>query len=120
MAAVDFRSQPGNLLQSAVPIVDDATCAARYGDNSPREGTICAGSERGGASACPGTGSAGAPLVVLSGAGRKYQIGIVSLADDCSVQGAAYILYTRVSSYANWIKQVVPNVLSEPMEEVKR
>jgi hypothetical protein len=120
VAAVDFRSQPGNLLQTAIPIADDATCAGRYGDKSAREGTICAGFERGGASACPGTGSAGGPLVVLSGAGRKYQIGIVSLADDCSVPGAAYGLYTRVSSYADWIKQVVPNVLSEPMTGVKR
>jgi hypothetical protein len=120
VAAFDFRSQQGNLLQSAIPIVDDATCAARHGDKSAPEGTICAGFEGGGASACPGTGSAGGPLVVLSGAGRKYQIGIVSLGEDCSVPGAAYGVYTRVSSYADWIKQVVPNVLSEPMTEVKR
>jgi len=116
----DFQSQPGNLRQSAVPIADDETCAARYGDKSAREGTICAGSERGGAGACPETGSAGGPLTVLSGAGRKYQIGIVSSADDCRVPGAAYGLYTRVSSYADWIRQVVPTVLIESMTEVNR
>jgi trypsin len=114
VAAIDFRSQPGNLLQSAIPIVDEATCVTRYGDNFALDGTICAGFEHGGFSACPGTGSAGGPLVVLSGAGRKYQIGIISLGEDCSVPGAAYSVYTRVSSYADWIKQVVPNVLSEP------
>jgi secreted trypsin-like serine protease len=58
--------------------------------------------------------------VLLSGAGRKYQIGIVSLGEDCSVPGAVYGVYTRVSSYADWIRQVVPNVLSEPTTEVKR
>ena len=39
---------------------------------------------------------------------------------DCSVPEAAYGVYTRISSYADWIKQVVPDVLSEPMTEVKR
>jgi len=62
----------------------------------------------------------GGPLVILSSAGQKYQIGIVSMADDCSTPGAVYGIYTRVSSYVDWIKQVVPNVLSEPMTEVKR
>jgi len=120
VGTVDFQSQPGSLRQSAVPIADDETCAARYDDKSAREGMICAGSERGGAGACPGTGSAGGPLTVLSDAGRKYQIGIVSSADDCRVPGAAYGLYTRVSSYAAWIRQVAPTVLIESMTEVNR
>ena len=80
VGTIDFRSKRGNLLQSSVPISDDATCAAK----SAPEGTICAGFEHGGAGACEGTGSAGGPLVVFSGAGRKYQIGIVSEA-DCRV-----------------------------------
>jgi secreted trypsin-like serine protease len=119
VASLDFQSQPGNLLQSAIPIVDDATCVAGY-RTMALEGIICTGFERGGVTACPGTGSAGGPLVVLNGAGQKYQIGIVSLGEDCGAPGAAYNVYTRVSSYANWIKQIVPNVLSEPMPEVKR
>jgi hypothetical protein len=120
VAAIDFRSQPGNLLQSPVPIVDDATCAPRYGDALEPEGIICAGFERGGASACPGTGSAGGPLVVLNGTGRKYQIGIVSLAEDCTLPGARYGFYTRVSLYVDWIRQVVPDVLREPMTEANQ
>jgi Trypsin len=47
VAAVDFRSQPGNLVQTTIPIADDATCAGRYVDKSAREGTICAGFEHG-------------------------------------------------------------------------
>jgi secreted trypsin-like serine protease len=124
VAAIDFRSQPGNLLQGSIPIVDSATCLATYDTTysvklAP-EAIVCAGFEHGGFIACPGTGSAGGPLVVLNGAGQKYQIGIVSLGQDCSRRGAAYGVYTRVSSYADWIKQVVPEVLSEPTKEVKR
>jgi len=120
VAAFDFRSQPGTLLQSAIPIVDDAACAANYPDKFALEGTICAGFAHGGAIACPGTGSAGGPLVVLNDSGAKYQIGIVSLGQDCSRPGAAYGVYTRVSSYADWIRQVIPGVLGEPMFQVKR
>ena len=120
VAALDFRSQSGNLLQTEVPIGDDAACATAYGGKFEPERTICTGIEGGGATACPGTGSAGGPLVIPSGAGRKYQIGIVSMAEDCSKPGAAYGFYTRVSFYADWIRQIVPDVLAEPVTEVKR
>ena len=115
VGTIDFRSKLGNLVQSSIAIFDDATCAAK----SAPEGTICAGFEHGGAGACGGTGSAGGPLVVFNGAGQKYQIGIVSVA-DCSVPTRAFGVYTRISSFADWIKQAVPDVLSEPMAEVKR
>jgi hypothetical protein len=120
VSTIDFQSLPGNLLQIAIPVVDEATCTAKHGEQAAPERTICAGFERGAVRACPGTGSAGGPLVVLNGAGRKYQIGILSLAEGCSAPEAAPGIYTRVSSYADWIKQIVPNVLSEPMTEVKR
>jgi secreted trypsin-like serine protease len=42
------------------------------------------------------------------------------MAEDCSKPGAAYAFYTRVSFYADWIKQVVPDMLGEPVTEVKR
>lgn len=114
VGAIDFRSAPGTLLQSSVVISDNATCAERTGlqGDAARE-IICAGSEHGRAGACPRTGSAGGPLVVLNGAGLKYQVGIVSAA-DCSTPETAYGIYTRISSYADWIKQVAPDVFSEP------
>ena len=46
----------------------------------------------------------------------KYQVGIVSAA-DCHEPETAYGIYTRISSYADWIKQVAPNALSEPTTE---
>jgi secreted trypsin-like serine protease len=39
---------------------------------------------------------------------------------DCSVPEEAFGIYTRISLYADWIKKVVPDVLSEPATEVKR
>jgi Trypsin len=111
VAALNFQFPLGNLLQGPMAVVDDATCAARIGNNSAA-GIICSGFEGVTSGVCPGTGSAGAPLVLLTDAGRKYQIGIVSRADDCNLQGVIYGGYTRVSSYADWITKVVPNVLS--------
>ena len=104
VAAVDFRSLPGILLQSPVPILDDADCF---------EGRICAGFEPGGGRACGATGSAGAPLV-LEGEGRKYQVGLFISGSDCIGPSPGGGSYTRISSYADWIKQIVPGVLSEP------
>lgn len=117
VGTIDFRSEPGVLLQGSVVVWDDAACAAKTAlRGNPLEEIICAGSEHGRAGACPRTGSAGAPLAVLSGAGRKYQVGIVSAA-DCHEPETAYGIYTRISSYADWIKQVAPNALSEPTTE---
>lgn len=115
----DFRSELGKLTQSPIQIADDATCAQRFRGHFEPEGSICAGFEGGGFSACPGSGSAGAPLVVFDGTSRKYQIGIVSLADECR-PGALYGVYTRLSLYADWIKQIVPDVHIDPMTEVKQ
>jgi Trypsin len=115
LATLDPQNR--DLTQNDVPIAPNTTCAARLEDKSGQEGKICAGAE--GRVACPGTGSAGAPVVVVD-AGRKYQIGIVSLGEDCGRRGATYGVYTRVSSYADWIRKIVPNVLSEPMTEVKQ
>ena len=61
----------------------------------------------------------GSALAVLSGAGRKYQIGIVSAAADCSVPEAAYGVYTRISSYADWIQQIVQTHLASRRQSGK-
>jgi secreted trypsin-like serine protease len=112
---------PESLLQSAILVVDNKKCARLYGDQSKSKGTMCAGFEHGGAAACPGSGSAGGPLVLFSNTGQKYQVGIVSVAtQDCRVSDIVYGGYTRISLYADWIKRLVPNVLSTSTTDVNR
>lgn len=112
VAAFDLLS-PGEdkpLLQAAVPIVDNERCLARYNERYFAETEICAGFAEGGGDACQGAG--GGPLVTLDRHGRKYQIGIVSWGEGCARPGT-YGVYTRVSSYADWIKRSVPVALNE-------
>jgi Trypsin len=111
---------PEGLRQVAIPVVDNRECAPLYGDKFTSKGTMCAGFEHGGAAACPGSGSAGGPLVLFSNTGRKYQVGIVSIAQKCSVSKPVYGGYTRISFYADWIRRLVPNVLSAPTTKVNR
>ena len=114
VATIDFRSEPGTLLQGSVVTWNNIACAAGLQANEAEE-IICAGSEHGRTGVCPGTGSAGGPLAVFSSEGIKYQVGFVSAA-VCGTQGA-YGIYTRISSYADWIKQVAPDARSEPAPE---
>jgi secreted trypsin-like serine protease len=110
VAAFDtVSSQKINLLQATIPIVDPQTCAATYGDKVSA-GDICAGFRGGGVDTC--AGSSGGPLAVLNSMGKKYQVGIISWGEGCA-QPEKYGVYTRVSSYADWIKQTVPGVVSE-------
>jgi hypothetical protein len=111
VAAFDFSSFPKiNLLQATMPVVTQQACAATYGDKVTADDNICAGFQGGGVDACQG--SSGAPLVALNSTGRKYQIGIVTWGEGCA-QPEKYGVYTRVSSYANWIKQIAPDVLTD-------
>ena len=58
----------------------------------------------------------GGPLLISNRADRKLQIGFVSAA-NCNDPEAAYGIYTRISSYADWIKKVAPDVFTEPAPE---
>jgi hypothetical protein len=112
VTTLNFQSEPGSLLQSVTLVADSQQCAHLYHGRSVSNGVICAGFEHGHGGACPGTGSAGAPLVLYSKTGQKYQVGVVSVAQDCGTPGTVFAGYTRTSSYADWIKSVVPNVIT--------
>jgi hypothetical protein len=103
--AIDFGAASGNLLQTFVPILDDADCF---------DGKICAGVEQGAGRGCDATGSAGAPLVIRDSGGRKFQVGVFSYGPNCAKTTTRKGIYTRISSYADWIKAIVPAVRSEP------
>jgi trypsin len=91
----------------AVPIVESGRCLLQYKERYFADTEICASESKG--SACQGAG--GGPLMALDRDGQKYQIGIVSWGEGCGQPGV-YGVYTRVSSYSDWIRQSVPVVFN--------
>lgn len=107
---------PNRLMQVEAPLVSIDECQARYGagrdglvPDSSGKGvidarTLCAGAPEGGKDSCQG--DSGGPLMVKRGDGRWLQIGVVSWGVGCGRPGVPGI-YTRVSSFADWIRSVV-------------
>ncbi|HFQ93197.1 MAG TPA: serine protease, partial [Anaerolineae bacterium] len=100
---------PDKLHEVNVPIVSLSQCRAAYGSDV-NGSVICAGLEEGGADAC--NGDSGGPLVVPDG--RNWALaGIVSWGDGCGLPNS-YGVYTRVESYADWIKGYLNDETSLP------
>ena len=95
----DARALPDRLRAVDLPIVDNETCADRYGGRIT-DGQVCAGYRQGTMDSCQG--DSGGPLVVPGGPTGWTQIGVVSWGAGCAQPGA-YGVYTRVSSYIDWI-----------------
>ena len=93
------RALPDLLQAVDLPIVDNATCAESY-PGRITAGHVCAGYEQGTMGSCQG--DSGGALVVPGGPTRWTQIGIVSFGRGCA-RPRAYAVYTRVSSYIDWI-----------------
>ena len=99
------------LLGTVENVVSNEECQTDY-DKSPKppntitNGMMCAEGDHGNAFC---NGDSGGPLVVYDGDGTQppknqfVQVGIVSWSDDCAKKGFPDV-YTRVSSYATWIK----------------
>lgn len=101
---------PRKLHEVDVEVIDPAECKAVYeGLQVPAfaigETEICATGPGGGKDSC--FGDSGGPLVVVADNERGYaQVGIVSWGPQCG--NPLYPgVYTRVSSFADWIKQNV-------------
>ncbi|XP_065776312.1 tryptase-2-like isoform X1 [Muntiacus reevesi] len=101
---------PFPLKQVKVPVVENSVCDRKYhsglytGDNVPivREDMLCAGDSR----RNPCQGDSGGPLVCKVN-GTWLQAGVVSWGDGCAKPNRPGI-YTRVTSYLDWIHQFVP------------
>ena len=89
--------QQGNVEDLAGP--SGSRCGS-YGSDYRGAYEICAGLPGGGVDACQG--DSGGPLVATV-AGRRALVGIVSTGLGCA-QANYPGIYTRVSTYANWIK----------------
>ena len=102
---------PNRLQQVEVPIVNNSQCEMWYNEflsrfygkmmdsSSIDDSIICAGYEEGGKDAC--RGDSGGPLLIKEG-GRQMVVGLVSSGIGCS-RPKLPGLYTRVSSYIEWI-----------------
>ncbi|MEI6412704.1 MAG: serine protease [Pseudomonadota bacterium] len=115
----DGGNSSDRLRQVDLPLVSNAQCQAVYDSFSEsvygsREiigsAQICAGYLQGGKDSCQG--DSGGPLVVRNGS-EWQQVGIVSFGEfpdpnaSCAAPGS-YGVYTRVSSYRDFIRSVVP------------
>ena len=95
--------EPDTLHGVNLPVVSQEACKAVYGEDLLSD-TICAGPESGGADSC--YGDSGGPLVGRNSSGEPVQIGVVSWGDECGAAGQ-YGVYARVTSYQNWINNVL-------------
>ena len=97
---------PDDLRHAQIPIVDNLKCSRSLGlPISDRQ--MCAGYENGKVDTC--TGDSGGPLVCQTNLNDPYSFtltGVVSWGFECA-QANTPGVYTRVSSYLEWIKNVV-------------
>lgn len=92
------QQYPDILYAVQVPIVSNDTC--RTPNPSLLDSMICAGLEAGGKDSCQG--DSGGPLVVPDGNSGYIQVGVVSFGLGCAAPNT-YGVYTRVSSFRDWI-----------------
>ncbi|EZA53249.1 trypsin-1 [Ooceraea biroi] len=87
------------LMEVAVPVWSQERCVRSFTQRIPNT-TMCAGAYEGGRDACQG--DSGGPLLHQLSNGRWVNIGIVSWGIRCGEPGYPGV-YTRVSSYLDWI-----------------
>jgi secreted trypsin-like serine protease len=97
-----FDAASDVLLEVGLPTVAEKTCKAAYPGQAIGHGQICAGYLQGMKDSCQG--DSGGPLMAFDRQGCPYQIGVVSWGKGCAEKNA-YGVYTRVSAYADWLKQ---------------
>ncbi|XP_065072462.1 CLIP domain-containing serine protease B10 [Ochlerotatus camptorhynchus] len=96
------RSRHSGVKQKAlVPIVDQQQCRQKWSRITLSEGQLCAGAQYS-IDSC--SGDSGGPLMTQS---LYWTVeGIVSFGYKCGLEGWPGV-YTRVSSYVDWIKSVI-------------
>ncbi|XP_015249759.1 PREDICTED: serine protease 27-like [Cyprinodon variegatus] len=102
----------GTLQEVQVLIISQSSCQAMY-DTDPMENVdilsdmICAGYPEGGKDSCQG--DSGGPLVCQMVNGTWVQAGVVSFGLGCAKRNRPGV-YTRLTSYTNFIRSTVPEV----------
>ena len=100
------RATEDDLLRAVdAPIVGLNECNVAYGGRVV-ESQLCAGYQEGGKDSCQG--DSGGPLVVEGRLDRRRElVGVVSHGKGCASEGGYFGVYTRVASYADWIREVL-------------
>ncbi|XP_019871030.1 trypsin-1 isoform X2 [Aethina tumida] len=92
----------GKLLETKVPVHDNAICRKKYGHSvNIRSGHLCAGHLDGSTGTC--VGDSGGPLQCAMSDGRWILAGITSFGSGCAKPGFPDV-YTKLSYYMPWIK----------------
>ncbi|XP_018319314.1 chymotrypsin-C-like [Agrilus planipennis] len=92
----------GRLLESHIPVHDNAVCREKYGHSvSIKSGHLCAGHLDGSTGTC--VGDSGGPLQCASKDGQWILAGITSFGSGCAKPGFPDV-YTRLSYYLPWIR----------------
>lgn len=101
-------NSPDLLQKVEVPFVDNAKCKQTYFGLNEQQ-MLCAGYEEGGKDACQG--DSGGPMVFRYSSDQWVVAGVVSWGWGCARPNTPGV-YTRVSSYAQWIFEKT-SVISE-------
>ncbi len=92
---------PTNLHEADLPLLSNAECAVALAGVGLTDVHVCAGFvQQGGVDTCQA--DSGGPLVVGDGDGGFLQVGITSFGIGCGLPMRPGV-YTRVSSFADWI-----------------
>ncbi len=105
------------LQQASLPLVDVDRCnqalsprLQRYGPIDQRR--ICAGLTEGGVDSC--NGDSGGPLLISDGDGGWAQVGVVSYGEPNCGAPNSFGIYTRISSFADWIGRSIGMAVPPP------
>jgi trypsin len=94
-----------HLLKATVPYTENVTCNALSAYNGMiKPDMLCAGYREGGVDSCQG--DSGGPLVWRRPGAGPVLVGVVSWGEGCA-RKLQYGVYSRVSSYVDWIGRVV-------------
>uniref|UniRef100_A0A8C1S6Z8 Suppression of tumorigenicity 14b n=1 Tax=Cyprinus carpio TaxID=7962 RepID=A0A8C1S6Z8_CYPCA len=92
-----------SVLQKAEVRIINTTVCSRLMDDGITPRMICAGVLSGGVDACQG--DSGGPMTSTESNGRMFLAGVVSWGDGCGRRNRPGI-YTRVTEYRSWIRQM--------------
>lgn len=105
----DFQAGSRTLQEASVPLVSAPVCGRSYQGSTVGGGQLCAGFAVGKRDSCQG--DSGGPLVAVDADACPYQVGVVSWGKGCA-EPENYGIYTRISAYAEWLKERVPSLAS--------